>query len=151
MVIRITGTIPFHLITREFFQLVRNRLTADGILAINYIGPPQNDFVTASLFATLGEVFGSDRIEAYRTSDDPDVVQVVTVLAFQRQMALIPGWRQPSDSGADAVSYDLRKRRLDTSGAGGEIITDDLNPIDLARARTAIEWRKQTRRHLAGD
>ncbi len=144
-----SDSIPFHLITREFFQLVRDRLTPDGILAINYIGPPRNDFVTASLFRTLGSVFGPRCIRAYRSSADEDAVQVITVLALPREdMAPLPTWREPGAIGADRVDYELKQRRLDTRGAGGRIITDDLNPIDLARARTAIEWRRQTARHL---
>ena len=140
-----SDTVPFHLITREFFDLLRRRLTDDGLLAINYIGRPEGDFVTDSLFRTLGAVFGRDMLKAYRSRDDASAVQVLTVLAFRKPMELLPLWRQEAPGlGADRLSYELARREVDTDRAGGIVITDDLNPIDLARAATALQWRRQT-------
>ena len=140
-----SDTIPFHLITREFFELVKSRLTDDGILAINYIGRPEEDFVTDSLFRTLGEVFGPEMVLAYRTREDASAVQVLTIFAFRRPMELSPLWIESEyEPGVDRLSYELARRRVETDRPGGVVITDDLNPIDLARAETALEWRRQT-------
>jgi len=140
-----SDTIPFHLITREFFELIRERLTRDGILAINYIGRPGDDFVTDSLFRTLGSVFGPDMLLAYRTREARCEAQVIIVFAFRRKMELYPLWREADlPGGADRLSYDLARRKLRTDRPGGIVITDDLNPIDRARAETALEWRRQT-------
>jgi len=140
-------TIPFHLITREFFELARRRLTDDGLLAINYIGPPKGDFVTDALFRTLAAVFGPDRLLAYRTREDDAAAQVIIVFAFRGEpRELLPLWQADAEPGADRLSYELSQRRLDPNRPGGVIVTDDRNPIDLARARTALAWRKQTRR-----
>ena len=140
-----SDTIPFHLITREFFELVKSRLTADGILAINYIGRPEGDFVTDSLFRTLGGVFGDEMLLAYRTRDDGAEVQVITIFAFRKKMDLYPLWRQDDPAGgADRLSYELEQRKMQTHRPNGITITDDLNPIDLARAQTALKWRRQT-------
>ena len=142
-------TIPFHLITREFFQLVRRRLKPDGMLAINYIGHPTGDFVTDSLFRTLAAVFGGGKLRAYRTRDDDAAAQVVIVFAFAgRPRELLPLWQADAGSGADRLSYELSRRLVSTDRPGGIVITDDRNPIDLARARTALAWRKQTRELL---
>jgi hypothetical protein len=146
-----SDTIPFHLVTREFFELVRRRLMDDGLLAINYIGRPEGDRVTDSLFRTLAEVFGGEHIRAYRTRDDPAAVQVMIVFALRRPMDLLPLWRGPSAGpGADRLSYELARRRVDTRRPGGAVISDDLNPTDLVRASTALEWRRETRRLLGG-
>ena len=140
-----SDTIPFHLITREFLQLVKSRLTDDGILAINYIGPPEGDFVTDSLFRTVADVFGRELLLAYRTREDKVEAQVITIFAFRRKMELYPLWRQDDCSGgADRLSYELAKRKMQTDRPGGIVITDDLNPIDRARAETALQWRRQT-------
>ena len=140
-----SDTIPFHLITREFFELVRGRLTADGILAINYIGRPDGDFVTDSLFRTLGAVFGDDLLLAYRTRHDGAEVQVITIFAFRKKMELFPQWRQDDPAGgAGRLSHELAQHKLQTRRRQGITITDDLNPIDLARAETALQWRRQT-------
>jgi spermidine synthase len=140
-----SDSIPFHLITREFFRLVRSRLVDDGVLAINYIGRPAGDFVTDSLFRTLQDVFGKDMIRAYRTLDNDKPVQVIIVFAFMREKPLLPLWRDSSSGpGTDRLSYELARRELAPDPARGIVITDDLNPIDLARCGTAMEWRMQT-------
>jgi len=140
-----SDTIPFHLITREFFELVRSRLTDDGMLAINYIGSPGGDFVTDSLFRTLGEVFGRGKLRAYRTREDESAAQVIIIFAFRgKPRELLPLWQADAAGGADRLSYDLTRRRVDTDRPAGTIITDDRNPIDLARAQTALAWRRQT-------
>lgn len=140
-----SDTIPFHLITREFFELVKSRLTDDGILAINYIGRPEEDFVTDSLFRTLGGVFGRDMLLAYRTSEDEHQAQVMIIFAFQQQMELYPLWRLDDlAGGADPLSHELARRQVRTTRPDGVVITDDVNPIDRARAETALEWRRRT-------
>ena len=146
-----SDAIPFHLITREFFELVRGRLVEDGILAINYIGRPTGDFVTDSLFRTLGDVFGPEMLRAYRTRDDTAAAQVIIVFAFRRPMELCEAlWRTHEGRiGADPLSYELSRRTVETRRPGGMVITDDRNPIDLARAETALEWRRETAKLMA--
>lgn len=144
-----SDTIPFHLITREFLELARSRLTDDGILAINYIGRPEGDFVTDSLFRTLGAVFGPDMLLAYRTTDDETAAQVMILFAFRKRMELLPLWADDAyPGGVDPVSYELARRKVSTDRPGGVVITDDHNPIDLARAEVALEWRRETRREV---
>jgi len=147
-----SDTIPFHLITREFFELVKTRLLDDGILAINYIGRPHSDPVTDSLLATLCGVFGRDLIRAYRTRESRSEVQVMALFAFQQPMELVPAWMQTDAiSGVDPLSYDLSRLREEVVRASSAIITDDLNPIDLARVAVAMEWREQTRAAVGYD
>jgi spermidine synthase len=53
--------IPFHLITREFFQEARNRLTVGGVLVYNVVGTilgPESSQVR-SIYKTMNEVFPS--------------------------------------------------------------------------------------------
>ena len=142
-----SDTIPFHLITREMFTAAREHLTDDGILAINYIGPPRHDVVTDSLARTLADVFGPDRIVAYRSTDDPEAVQVIYFFAFrgQRRQPSVPPSRWSPDGGhVDPLAYELLTRRLDLAIYRGAVITDDHNPIDVARIKTALAWRAQT-------
>ncbi len=147
-----SDTIPFHLITREFFELVKARLVDDGILAINYIGRPAGDSVTDSLLATLCHVFGPDLVQAYRTRENRSEVQVMAVFAFRQDMALVPAWVQTDDAwGVDPLSYDLSRLREAVVRDRGTVITDDLNPIDLARVAVAMEWREQTQVSLQAE
>ena len=147
-----SDTIPFHLITREMFTAAREHLADDGILAINYIGPPRGDRVTDSLARTLGDVFGQHRVTAYRSTDDAEAVQVITFFAFRRQPrqpSLPPSRWSPDPGDVDPLAYELLTRRLDLRAESGMVITDDHNPIDVARIKTALAWRTQTLRQFA--
>jgi len=142
-----SDTIPFHLITREMFAAAREHLTDDGILAINYIGPPRRDRVTDSLARTLADVFGTDRVVAYRSTDDPEAVQVIYFFAFRRRRrgpSVPPSRWSPAAGDVDPLAYELLTRRLDLARGRGVVITDEHNPIDVARIKTAVVWRTQT-------
>jgi len=142
-----SDTIPFHLITREMFAAAREHLTDDGILAINYIGPPRRDVVTDSLARTLADVFGPDRVVGYRSTDDPEAVQVIYFFAFRgqpREPSLPPSRWSPDAGDVDRLAYELVTRRLDLATDRGAVITDEHNPIDVARIKTALVWRTQT-------
>jgi spermidine synthase len=52
-----TTQIPFHLISKEFFSLTREKLNQNGILIINAIGTPENDRVIESINSTLKSVY----------------------------------------------------------------------------------------------
>lgn len=54
---RNTSHIPFHLVTKEFFLLTKEKLNEEGILLINAIGTPKEDEVLASLNTTLQQVY----------------------------------------------------------------------------------------------
>ena len=49
--------IPFHLATTEFFTLVRDRLTPNGVVAINVGTPPDGDEVVDRIASTMRAVF----------------------------------------------------------------------------------------------
>lgn len=49
--------IPFHLTTVEFFRLVADHLTDDGVLAINVGRTPTNFSLVDAMAATAGEIF----------------------------------------------------------------------------------------------
>lgn len=51
--------IPWHLTTYEFFQMVHNHLTEDGVLAINVGRAPQDRRLIDGLVGTIQEIFPS--------------------------------------------------------------------------------------------
>jgi spermidine synthase len=51
--------IPWHLTTVEFFQVVRDHLTEDGVLAINVGSSPQDRALIEGLVGTISQVFPS--------------------------------------------------------------------------------------------
>ena len=53
--------IPFYLATREFFQLVRDRLNPGGVVLVNIGHPAGEDALEKVLTATMGAVFPTVR------------------------------------------------------------------------------------------
>ena len=102
--------------------------------------------MTDSLARTLADVFRRDRVLAYRSTDDPAAVQVIYFFAFRgrpRPPSLPAGRWSPDAGDVDPLAYEMVARRLDLAADRGAVITDDHNPIDAARIRTALTWRAQ--------
>ena len=125
---------PFYLFTREMFTLTSGILTPKGILAINYIGFPQ-DRLTKSLYRTLKTVFPF--VEAYPT-EEGDHLQVMFFFASQERLTL-----HSYPKGQGDTSF-FEGRYLSYSEGEGIIITDNYNPVDLWWIENSFAWRKKT-------
>jgi spermidine synthase len=129
-----TGSyIPFHLMTKEFYRLVRDRLAPHGVAAFNIM--PGTKLYDSNV-RTLKTIF--DRIDLYYTRDDAAGGETVLVMA-------------PLDPVADAetvmqkavAAQERYKFRFDVAklvGASrielpkqlkGEVLTDDFAPVNL--------------------
>jgi len=70
--------IPYHLATKEFFQLANNHMTSDGVLAYNVIGQIYGwraDIIGA-LYSTLKEVF--PQVYLFPAKESQNVVMIAT-------------------------------------------------------------------------
>lgn len=127
--------IPFHLTTVEFFQLVRDHLAQDGVLAMN-VGRTDRDYaLVASMVATLRRVFPSVMIV-----DEPgpphQLANSLVVATIQRSNAEIFARHAASlpDSlpaefrqfAADSVAY-VRSGHIEPDAA---IFSDDHAPVE---------------------
>ena len=122
------GFVPFHLLTKEFYQLIKGRLNPGGAAAFNVHDGTK---LYASTVLTLGDVF--KRVDLY-PSGEGEVITVVTdaepsaedlqqrATGLQEQFK----FRYP-------LPKMLAKRIADVTSQtkGGEIITDDFAPVDL--------------------
>ena len=106
--------IPFHLVTREFNRLVRDRLTAQGVYAVNAIGHPTDSRLVSSVTRTIMEEFEHVSL----LYDSRDSVQNVWVLASRTPITL---GRSPL-----------------TREAGGQILTDDNAPVEFLIAADLV-------------
>lgn len=130
--------VPAHLVTREFFELVRDRLSDRGIFIINAHGPVRGDgaILFRSLGKTLFEVF--PHLCVFTTHPDtPEAVeQNVFLVAASHDLAV----ESVRDGGrADRRLVDAMFRgylapdRYDL--ADGVVFTDDYNPVEYLAAR----------------
>jgi spermidine synthase len=122
------GYVPFHLLTREFYALVKERLTPGGAAAFNV---HDGSKLYASTVKTLGEVFST--LDLYPTGLG-EVIAVATASpapgkeALERRAAALQerhGFRFP-------LPQILPRRMQNPSAqAGGDLITDDFAPADV--------------------
>ncbi len=125
--------IPFHLSTVEFFQLVRDHLAANGVVAVNAARSRDDYSLVNALAATMAQVF-----PAVYVVDPPDdgyslgnsllvaTVQPTTLADFAANAAAIDPAAQPLLAEM-ARRAALTARLADTSGV---ILTDDKAPIE---------------------
>jgi predicted membrane-bound spermidine synthase len=124
--------IPFHMMTKEFYQLVRNRLNPHGVAAIN-IWPAEKLFV--SNVRTLKLTF--DTLDFFNSGDPKIEAQSVIVTApldpvnaaetAQRAAAAQERYRFRFD-----VTRLVEERRMQPpAGTKGEILTDDYAPANV--------------------
>ena len=132
--------VPFHLLTKEFYTLVKSRLAPGGVVVQN-IEPSTMLFDSAT--ATLRSVFPS--VDLYEGGGN-----VVAV-----------GYDGPSLSQAELLAraaraqerynlrYDLRtmaQARRVLTRPGGKVLTDDFAPVEMLRAieQKNEKWKEQT-------
>ncbi len=138
---RETG-VPFHLLTREFYTLVNERLTPGGAVALNILG---NTKLNASTIVTLRAVFPT--VDVYPVPETGVGIQVIMVATSrhapesetlaQRAVAL---------QGKYHFRYPLPrlvpKRAVNPSVTSGELLTDNFAPVGLYET-TVIRGRKR--------
>ena len=122
------GYVPFHLLTREFYTLVKQRLAPGGAAAFNI---HDGSKLYASTVKTLGEVFAA--LDLY-PSGVGEVIAVASASpldprTLERRAAALQerhGFRFPLPQ--------MLQRRVDkpqSQAANGDVITDDFAPADV--------------------
>jgi spermidine synthase len=116
--------IPFHLVTLEFFELVRDRLLPGGAVMINVGAPPGHDQALERIAGTMAAVF--PRVEMARVNDFNTVVtgylDAQTPAASAERAAALPG----------QLGSICTKLAADTTVVepGAKVLTDDLAPVE---------------------
>jgi spermidine synthase len=130
-------TTPSHLLSREALGLVRSRLEDGGLLAVNLAGTfGSRSFMTASVVRTFEEVFPSVGVYPLFQPDDPDAFGNV-VLVARNGPALAFDPSKVSGFPVHAMARPVVERFLGrpyrlAPGTRAMVLTDDLNPIDVA-------------------
>jgi spermidine synthase len=125
--------IPFHLATVEFFQLVRDNLAEDGVVAVNAARSRDDYSLVDALATTMAQVFPAVYVVDESTEDFSlgnslivATVQPTTLGDFRRNAAAV-------DPAAQPVLAEITARAARTvrpAGVGGAILTDDKAPIE---------------------
>jgi spermidine synthase len=125
-----SSSIPFQLVTRESFALIRSRLAPDGILAMNVEATAWHDILVHSLAATMQDVF--KHVVALPMAEPPNTVGNLVLLASDRSLELENEPPVPMDRFSPeynrAHAWD---NRFEVDPKGAPVLTDDHNPVDV--------------------
>jgi spermidine synthase len=123
------GYVPFHLLTREFYTLVKSRLTPGGAVASNLHDGTK---LYHSTVKTMGEVFPT--LDLY-PSGVGEVIAVGTADAkFNRDLLATRAAALQENHKFRFALPEVLKRRManpQAQGKGGVTITDDFAPVNL--------------------
>ncbi|MFN8485744.1 MAG: fused MFS/spermidine synthase [Anaerolineae bacterium] len=118
--------IPFHLATREFFVLARERLTDNGVLVVNVGHGPDDDRLVAAMAATLRAVFPS----VYVVTPD---ASFNSLLVATRRPSSLADYAAHADAAPNAAVRQVAASvagRVTTWSGDGEALTDDRAPVE---------------------
>jgi spermidine synthase len=131
-------SIPFHLTTKEFFEIVKQRLKPHGVVASNVWSPGSNQYHFAQMktlqmvFPRLYEVraVGSGNHIFISTMEKKDI----TLADLERRVeTVLRQVKFPFDLDEFVRTFeDITQKEVDA-----EILTDDFAPVDLLRAERA--------------
>lgn len=125
--------VPFHLATREFFQLAADRLNPGGVVLVNIGHPESSKALEEVLTATMGDVFAN---VVRDPSQDVNTIAMATDAAVSgdRLRAAIP-----------SLAPDLRPlaaataQRIAPGLDGGRVYTDDVSPVEWLIDSSIVE------------
>jgi len=128
-----TGSyIPFHLMTKEFYRLLRDRLTPHGVAAFNII--PGTKLYDSNL-RTLKSVF--DRLDLYQSNDEAAGGRSVIVMA-PRDPADAEGLKEKAVATQERYKFKFDVAKLATDWRielpkeiKGDELTDDFAPVNV--------------------
>lgn len=129
-------TTPGHLLSVEAMRLLAQRLSSQGVLAINLVGSLQHEnFMTASVIRTLQSVF--EQVHIYPVMQDTAQqnsgnLVVVAYRGAPRALNMDLHAQEP----VHPLAQELVKRAMGNSfkfplQTPAMLLTDDFNPIDL--------------------
>jgi spermidine synthase len=132
-----SGSIPFHLVTREAFALMRSRMTPGGILALNIESEGWYHILVRSLAATLRTSFA--HVIALPIAEPENAFGNLILLASDRPLEFNEAvLGNPYDYLNDAYWHwvvvernHAWANRFEPELRGAPVLTDDRNPVDL--------------------
>jgi spermidine synthase len=136
---------PGHVLSLEAFRLMNERLTGNGILAINLFGSlKENPVMTMSVVRTLKEVFKS--VDVYPLFEKDEGYGNIIITAYNFPHAG-PDLRRVSGLPVHPKVKEIVKRYLGRKASLPEdvpsiILSDDYNPVDFYEIRLKEKIRR---------
>ncbi|HSG27133.1 MAG TPA: fused MFS/spermidine synthase [Candidatus Krumholzibacterium sp.] len=136
-----SGSVPFHLVTKEAFGALKGRLGPEGIVAMNIQSIGWKSRLVRSISATLLENFSE--VLVLPIVEPPNRLGNVIILASDRPLEIEGGMPDPdSRYSGDYDRYHAWNNRFTPDTDGMPVLTDDLNPVDLWTEQVSLVERK---------
>ncbi len=133
--------IPWHLTTREFFQMVQKHLTPTGVVAINVAALPDDYHLANTLAATLRSVF--PHVYAVRVPHTFNLIMYATVQPTRFENLEANLVHLSTQQAAPQLLLEAlqiaAQMRVPLDVQAGEVFTDDRAPVALLTDR--MVWR----------
>jgi len=128
-------SIPYHLTTREFAQMVKERMNPNGVVMTNIIDNFQSGSFLPSYLKTLREVFGEKNVHLIAISPAFEKIRISTfvVLATNgnsniHDFAAFMKKSRGEDADSAVVPEEIVNRLLERNYS--VVLTDDYAPVD---------------------
>jgi len=131
--------IPFHLTTKEFFEILRERLTPTGVVAANVWGPRTDHFYLSEL-KTYQQVFPHVYLIDCITSSSYIFIAhahntVMTKATLQKRIPDLQEWFQFSFA---LMPYADTFENVSAISVNADVLQDDFAPVEILRSRKAL-------------
>jgi hypothetical protein len=126
--------VPFYLATREFFDLVRDRLAPGGVVVVNVGHPEGNDDLETVIGRTMSAVFNSVLRDPFDDSN--------TLLAASERAASAGRLRAAISTlpaGLQRLA-EAEAARIGPRLPGGSVYTDDRAPVEWLVDRSILGY-----------
>jgi len=118
-----SGSVPFHLATKEAIEKIYINLNDKGVVIVNLIGAlegPNSDFIKSE-YATYNKIF--DQVKIYALGNGKSKVQNIMLVALKNN-----DW--PANLPEDSELVKFLNHEVISFKAGNRILTDDWAPVD---------------------
>jgi spermidine synthase len=130
--------IPFHLVSREFFQEVADRLGPHGVLMINVGTPPRLTAAVDWIARTMRAVFPAVQQARWNEFNSIVIGYRDPATAARAAQLIRSGARGDVQTAADRLVPRLRD-----VAPGGSVLTDDHSPIEEITDRALLEYLRE--------
>jgi len=133
------NAIPFHLTTKEFFEIVKQRLTPTGVVAANIWGPRTDQFYLAEL-KTYQQVFPHVYLIDCVTSFSYILIahshdKVMTKAILEER---IPSYQKRFQFNFALMPYARTFENMSGISVDANVLLDDFAPVETLRSRKAL-------------
>jgi spermidine synthase len=136
-----SSTIPFHLVSKEAFELIKSRLIEGGIVALNVQSIGWRSEIVKTICATLESVFRN--VMVLPIAEPPNELGNLVIAASDGKIELkkeLPSVKSRFSSDYNrAHAWD---NRFTPDVTGYRVVTDDLNNIDVLSESASLASRK---------